>query len=153
MFSRSAKLKQSAALGAALLALSTLAQGSGALCLLHVSGEGAMQGAGLHHACCHDHGCHHPAPASAPSSQHGARDGVPCPCPEGCWCHVPPQPVELPKSFDPRVELSGFQDFTASSPVVEHGLTDTLAFTTCSPTSTDEESAVLRCARLCRFLI
>ncbi|MBX3424289.1 MAG: hypothetical protein KF688_01295 [Pirellulales bacterium] len=154
MFPRVDNLKQQIAVAAILLSLSTLAQNAGLYCALGACGTGGVASSAEPESCCHKHVCdsdEEPAPQQDQEHQH-RHDS--CPCPDSCWCHQVPQPFELPRSFDKPFELAFVGIFAISNDLVPGGASDHSAFVTWSaPPNLDDESALRRCAKFCRFLI
>jgi len=77
-----------------------------------------------------------------------------CPCPPTCWCHQTPGPLGLPTSVPVSVDLLaqgiGQSLATMIQPTCcDQGLLSELK----APSDASIEPVVLRCARLCRFLI
>ncbi len=154
MFPRVDNLKQQIAVAAIVLSLSTLAQNAGLYCYFGACGTDWVASSTEPDACCRTHACHageQPAPPEDEQSQH-RHDS--CPCPDSCWCHQAPQPFESPKSFDEPFELALLGAFAICNDLVPGGLSDQWTSVTWSaPPDLDEESAIRRCAKLCRFLI
>ncbi|MAT68542.1 MAG: hypothetical protein CMJ58_03365 [Planctomycetaceae bacterium] len=151
MFPRVDNLKQHIAVAAILLSLSTLAQNAGFYCALGACRTGEVASSAEPESCCHKRVCHSdekPAPQQGQEHQH-RHDS--CPCPDSCWCHQAPQPIELPTSFDETFELAVF---AICNDLVAGGLSDEwTSLTWSAPPDLDDESALRRCAKLCRFLI
>lgn len=107
-------------------------------------------------SCSHSHACTSARETSVPSSERDCIDDQDksCPCPPDCWCHQPPQPLQLPKCPSEPIELL-LQDITLSdaSTVAEIRADRTGSCDYASTAAVSTESAVQRCAELCRFLI
>lgn len=154
MFRSADNLKQAIAVATILLSFSTLAQHSGLYCRLGACGTRSVANTSEVSACCHNHACQaeeRPSPATQSVGEH-RHDS--CPCPDSCWCHQSPQPVEPPRSFDEPFELAFSGAFAICEDVIAGGIADQRALVTWSlPLHSEEESAVCRCAKFCRFLI
>lgn len=77
-----------------------------------------------------------------------------CPCPPTCWCHQTPGPLGLPTSAPASVDLlaQGIEQSLATMiqlACCDQGLLPELK----APTDASLETVMLRCAKLCRFLI
>lgn len=77
-----------------------------------------------------------------------------CPCPPSCWCHQTPEPLGLPTSAPASVDLLaqgiGQSLATMTQPAYcDQGWLPELK----TPTDASLETVMLRCAKLCRFLI
>ncbi len=77
-----------------------------------------------------------------------------CPCPPTCWCHQTPGPLGLPTSAPVSVNLlaQGIEQSLATMiqlACCDQGLLPELK----ASTDTSLETVMLRCAKLCRFLI
>jgi len=83
-----------------------------------------------------------------------ANQSEPCPCPPACWCHQLPEPFGLPTSASVHVDL------LSQSIGQSHTLMTTVAgcdrrslYDLETTIGASFESVMLRCAKLCRFLI
>lgn len=155
MLRTAGNLKQIVAVVAILLSLSTLAQNCGLYCILGACrAQAARSTADLERACTHC-ACHHHDQQPADSSEEPTgHQHDSCPCPEDCWCHLPPQPFELPKTVDAPLELAFLHSMAICDDLGVCNLADQPDSLRWSPPHVlDDESAVYRCAKLCRFLI
>jgi hypothetical protein len=150
MFATANNLKQAIAIAAILLSLSTLAQTSGLYCHLGACGAEPPGSVGEKHTCCQHQKCE----SKEPSLPLGERRHNSCPCPDSCWCHQAPQPFQPTQSFDESFEGSLLDVFVICNDIVAGGVVDqeTLVTWSLAP-DLEDESAVCRCAQLCRFLI
>lgn len=156
--------KQAIAMLAILLALSPGAQHAHLFChlggcsppLLELAGsDGFNKTAGT---CSHSHECQYLCQEKkanlSPSRQgDGAREqDSSCPCPVSCWCHQSPQPFDLPKDASQPFELlRGPALCQVTTMAADRGKISLLGGA--QAVDAPNESAVHRCAELCRFLI
>jgi hypothetical protein len=151
---RANNLKQSIAFAAILLALSSLAQNAGLYCYLGACETMLVASSGEDHSCCHHHACHAPEQPAAPCEEPLGHRPDSCPCPANCWCHQAVQAFELPKSFNEPFELTLSGVVAICDDLVAGGVSDQRTLLTWAlPPGFVDESAVGRCAKLCRFLI
>ncbi|QDV73690.1 hypothetical protein [Botrimarina mediterranea] len=147
-------LKHAVAIVAVLLSLSAMAQSAGIYCYFGACEAGPAASEAASGGCCHSHTCkadEEPKPREGGRSQHRHE---PCPCPDSCWCQQAPQPSVLPKSIGEPVELAFLSVLAVCDDVVgdrESDLRANIAWSV--PPGLSEQSAVDRCAKLCRFLI
>jgi len=73
-----------------------------------------------------------------------------CPCPSTCWCHQSPEPLSLPASAPSSVELLA-QSIGLATVLLDCDLGS--LHDQATATDAPFETAMLRCAKLCRFLI
>jgi len=99
--------------------------------------------------------------SSAESKSSAETEGVdlpngscPCPCPPTCWCHQSPEPLGLPTSVPASIDLLS-QGFGQSlAPMVQPSCCDQgLLYDSNTTTDASIATVLLRCAKLCRFLI
>jgi hypothetical protein len=152
--------KRAIALLGALLALSPGAQHAHLLCEF----SGCSDTSEVHacdardcsqsEKCSHSHACHthqHTAAALELKGDH-EHDGS-CPCPPSCFCHLAPQPLDLPKDAFEPIELL----LRGAAPALNTMIT--VDQCNVAPSRWDcaigesSASSVHRCAQLCRFLI
>ena len=93
-------------------------------------------------------------PSTSPEGDIANKPSGSCPCPPTCWCHQTPEPLGLPTSAPASIDLLsecvGRVFAAAVQPTCcNHGLLSGLK----APTDASIEPVVLRCAKLCRFLI
>ncbi len=91
---------------------------------------------------------------SASSTSEGRNVDSPsnsCPCPTTCWCHQPAEPLGLPANASGPVELLA-QNVELVTSLVGCDL-DSLHNRKTTTSNASLETAMLRCAKLCRFLI
>jgi len=161
MFYRHHNLKRAIGLLGVVLALLSGVQQGHSFCYLAgcdfslSSLEKAGQGSDrLTNACPCSRTCsRRPADSSATESSEGRNLGSPsdsCPCPTTCWCHQSPEPLSLPASAPGPVEL-----LTQSTELVTATMDFDLGSLHSQKTTAEgsPETAMLRCAKLCRFLI
>lgn len=157
MFRNVDNLKRVVALGVILLMLSMLAQDAGLYCHLGACGSHTVAGSAEHAACCHRHDCQAAKKqAGAPRDAAGGprHESCPCPCPDDCWCHQPPERYELPKTMDAPMQTALQRAVAISDEVIDGMRVDERPFPPGSlPHGAGAGSAVCRCAKLCRFLI
>lgn len=119
-------------------------------------GRSAEPAAARGRVCAHSHRCDStPCESENPGDEStpGGRDQS-CPCPSDCWCRQAPQPVDLPRSADGPVELTfqhGLQVDSGTLLAGDLNHSQKRAWATGMVECND--SVVLRCAQLCRFLI
>ncbi len=108
-------------------------------------------------SCSHSHACTSAREASVRSPERDCIDDQDksCPCPPDCWCHQPAQPLQLPKGPSEPIELllRNLTQSDASIVVAAIGADRTASCDYASTADVWTESAVQRCAELCRFLI
>jgi hypothetical protein len=155
VLNRKGKMKRLVAIGAALLSLSTLARQAEVFCYWGACGVEQVAVSGDENACCHDHACRageqKPALPCDDESNHSKER---CPCPEHCWCHQAPQPLELPKLASEPVELALHAVHSNCNDLIVDRITDFDPNKSWSLAPDGyHESAAKRCAKLCRFLI
>lgn len=160
MYRRADKLKRAIACAAVLLSLSTLAQGSGMFCYLGACGESAVSQLHGEHSCCQRVSVCRQA-CCGDDQQSAAHCDDPdnhrhdsCPCPEQCWCHVAPQPLEPPKTSALPVEQALQAVCNIDNPHVGGPCPQpTTSTRRAAPPGVGDQPALARCAQLCRFLI
>ena len=162
MFRRYANSKRVIALLGVVLALLPCVQHGHLLCALGGCATSPMEGACSEHVnsetttCSHAHACKSTRETAVPSSLDDGIDeqNSSCPCPPSCWCHQAPQPLELPRCPTGPIELLLQSNTLADATnVAAIDLHQTLSYDCASAVATSSESAVQRCAQLCRFLI
>jgi len=156
MFYRNHNLRRAIGLLAIVLALLSGVQQGHALCYLAgcniVSTQTEKTDSSVGR-CCSQRSCRVQSPSLSECEGVGKPSGS-CPCPPTCWCHQTPGPLGLPTSAPVSVDLlaQGIEQSLATmiQPVCcDQGWLSELK----APADASIETVVLRCAKLCRFLI
>lgn len=156
MFRHHHNLKRALGLLGVVLALASSAQQSRLVCSL--AGCAPSHFCGEHSDCDHARSVNPTGPTSCEPACGGEGVNEPCPtespCPVNCWCHQAPEPYGLPRVATEVLEPLEYSAATSSvGTLSEVAAKQVVAGKPAAVMDATVDSAVERCAVLCRFLI
>ncbi len=95
-------------------------------------------------------------PSESTACEGVANQSDSCPCPPACWCHQLPEPLGLPASASVSVDLLSQSKSIGQSHILTTavaGCDQSSLYDLETTISASFESVMLRCAKLCRFLV